>query len=95
VIGRSDEQKLIMTFSHVLKTLKSQSNPAAVRGMARSGITAAKVFGWPTPALKKLAQEIGKDHDFALRLWDQTHPARAGSPRTRCGNFAARRCNEG
>jgi 3-methyladenine DNA glycosylase AlkD len=58
-----------MTFNRVLKRLKSKSNPAVVRGMARFGITAAKAYGWATPALKKFAREIGKDHDLALRLW--------------------------
>jgi len=58
-----------MTFNQVLKRLKSKSNPAAVRGMARFGITAARAYGWSTPALKKFAREIGKDHDLALRLW--------------------------
>ena len=58
-----------MTFNQVLKTLESQANPAAVLGMARFGITAAKAYGWSTPALKKFAREIGKDHDLAQRLW--------------------------
>jgi len=58
-----------MTFKEILTTLESQSNPAAVRGMGRFGITAAKAFGWSTPALKKLARQIGKDHDLAQRLW--------------------------
>jgi 3-methyladenine DNA glycosylase AlkD len=58
-----------MTFDQVVKRLKSKSNPAAVRGMARFGITAAKAYGWSTPALKKFAREIGKDHDLAQRLW--------------------------
>ncbi|MGA2072593.1 MAG: DNA alkylation repair protein [Terriglobia bacterium] len=58
-----------MTFNQVLKRLESQADPAAVRGMARFGITAAKAFGWSTPALKKLAREIGKDHALAERLW--------------------------
>jgi 3-methyladenine DNA glycosylase AlkD len=58
-----------MTFKQVLKRLKSKSDPAAVRGMARFGITAAKAYGWSSPALKKFAREIGKDHDLALRLW--------------------------
>ncbi|MGA2610504.1 MAG: DNA alkylation repair protein, partial [Terriglobia bacterium] len=58
-----------MTFNQVLKRLKSKSNPAAVRGMARFGITAAKAYGWSAPALKKFARELGKDHDLALRLW--------------------------
>ncbi len=55
-----------MTFNQVLKRLKSKSNPAAVRGMARFGITAAKAYGWSAPALKKFAREIGKDHEKAL-----------------------------
>ena len=58
-----------MTFNQVLKRLKSKSDPAAVRGMARFGITAAKAYGWSAPALKKFAREIGKDHDLAMRLW--------------------------
>jgi 3-methyladenine DNA glycosylase AlkD len=58
-----------MTLNQVLKRLESESNPAAVRGMAGFGITAAKAYGWSTPALKKFAREIGKDHDLALRLW--------------------------
>ena len=58
-----------MTFNQVLKTLESQTDPAAVRGMARFGITAVKVFGWPVPALRKLAREICTDHALAGRLW--------------------------
>ncbi len=58
-----------MTFGQILKRLESKSDPAAVRGMARFGITAAKAYGWSTPALKKFAREIGKDHNLAQRLW--------------------------
>ena len=58
-----------MTLPQVLKRLKAKSDPAAVRGMARFGITAAKAYGWSAPALKQLAREIGPDHELALRLW--------------------------
>jgi 3-methyladenine DNA glycosylase AlkD len=58
-----------MTFNQVPRRLRSATNPAAVRGMAKFGITAAKAYGWSTPALKKLARAIGKDHDLAQRLW--------------------------
>jgi hypothetical protein len=51
---------LAWSAAQVLRTLASRSNPAALRGMARFGITAAKAFGWSTPALKRLAREIGK-----------------------------------
>jgi 3-methyladenine DNA glycosylase AlkD len=58
-----------MTFQQVLKRLESKSDRAAVRGMARFGITAAKAYGWSTPALKDFARDIGKHHDLAQRLW--------------------------
>jgi 3-methyladenine DNA glycosylase AlkD len=58
-----------MTVNQVLERLKSKSDPAAVRGMARFGITPAQAYGWSAPALKKFAREIGKDHDLAQRLW--------------------------
>ena len=58
-----------MTLKQILKTLESQADSAAVLGMARFGITAAKAYGWSTPALKRLAREIGKDHALAQRLW--------------------------
>jgi 3-methyladenine DNA glycosylase AlkD len=38
--------------------------------MARYGIVAKKIYGgWSTPALKKLAREIGRDHVLAQELW--------------------------
>jgi 3-methyladenine DNA glycosylase AlkD len=58
-----------MTLHQVLKRLKAKSDPAAVLGMARFGITAAKAYGWSAPALKQFAREIGKDHDLAQGLW--------------------------
>lgn len=59
-----------MTFDQVLKTLESKTDPAAVRGMARYGMTARKVLGgWSAPALKKFAREIGKNHGMARKLW--------------------------
>jgi 3-methyladenine DNA glycosylase AlkD len=38
--------------------------------MARYGIVARHVYGgWSTPALKKLAREIGRHHTLAQELW--------------------------
>jgi 3-methyladenine DNA glycosylase AlkD len=37
--------------------------------MARFGITTKKVFGVSTPDLRKMAKEIGKNHDLAQELW--------------------------
>jgi 3-methyladenine DNA glycosylase AlkD len=49
--------------------MQSLSNPGAVAGLARFGITAKKAYGLSTPALKQLAREIGHDHALAQQLW--------------------------
>ncbi len=38
--------------------------------MARFGITATNTLGIPMPTLRKIAKEIGKDHNLAQQLWD-------------------------
>jgi 3-methyladenine DNA glycosylase AlkD len=53
----------------ILRCLQSLGNPKAVEGMARFGITTRKVFGVSTPDLRKMAKEIGKNHDLAQELW--------------------------
>ena len=58
-----------MTYRAILQHLKSYYKPENVEGMARFGIVSKKVYGVPTPALRKLAREIGKDHQLAQRLW--------------------------
>ncbi len=60
-----------MRFEDILSTLKSLSDPEAVKGMAGFGITPEKAFGIKIPVLRRLARDIGKDHDLALRLWDE------------------------
>jgi len=59
-----------MNCTEILRLLASRPDPRAVEGMARYGIVAKKVYGgWPVPALKKLAREIGRDHVLAQKLW--------------------------
>jgi 3-methyladenine DNA glycosylase AlkD len=55
--------------SSILKRLQTLGDPKAVEGMARFGITTRKVFGVSTPELRKMAKEIGKNHDLAQELW--------------------------
>jgi len=52
-----------------IKKLKSMSNPEAVEGMARYGIRGEKRLGVAIPDLRKMAKEIGRNHDLALNLW--------------------------
>jgi len=54
----------------ILEKLKSLSNPIAIEGMAKFGITPKKTYGVSIPLLRKMAKGIGKDHKLALQLWD-------------------------
>lgn len=60
-----------MTCKQILKALKSLGNPKDVEGMARFGIKSdpGKIFGVRLPVMRKLAKEIGIDHELALDLW--------------------------
>jgi 3-methyladenine DNA glycosylase AlkD len=58
-----------MDYSEILRTLESLSDPKAVEGMARFGITPDKVYGVSMPNLRKLAKGIKKDHALAESLW--------------------------
>jgi 3-methyladenine DNA glycosylase AlkD len=59
-----------MQIEEILNHLKSLSNPEAIAGMARFGITPHHTYGVSIPDLRKLAKEIGKDHNLAQKLWN-------------------------
>jgi 3-methyladenine DNA glycosylase AlkD len=59
-----------MKYDEILKQLKSQANPEAVKGMARYGINPEKNLGVSVTDIRALASEIGKDHELALQLWE-------------------------
>jgi len=56
-------------YDDVLAKLKSVSNPTAIEGMARFGITPESTYGVSIPNLRKLAKEIGVSHSLAQQLW--------------------------
>jgi 3-methyladenine DNA glycosylase AlkD len=59
-----------MQCAEILKKLKLLANPKNVEGMARFGINTKNVtYGVSMPELRKLAKEVGKDHDLAQQLW--------------------------
>lgn len=53
----------------ILKRLRSLGSRRNIDGMARFGITSRKVFGVGATPLRKLAQQIGKNHSLAGQLW--------------------------
>lgn len=67
-----------MDYEEIIKKLESLKNPKNVEGMARFGIRPkTKVLGIPIPETRKLAKQIGKNHELALKLFDsKIHEAR-------------------
>ena len=53
----------------VLERLKEKSRPDQLEGMARYGIAVEQRLGVSIPDLRKLAKELGQDHELALKLW--------------------------
>ncbi|GAG05017.1 unnamed protein product, partial [marine sediment metagenome] len=59
-----------MDYKKIIEKLKSLSDPEAVEGMARYGITPEKTYGVSIPNLRKIAKETGRDQDLSLKLWE-------------------------
>ena len=59
----------LVNTEELLKTLQSLSTPKAKEALSHFKVTTKIAYGIPTPALKKLAKEIGKNHQFAQELW--------------------------
>ena len=62
--GRPYEFK--MTYTQIIKQLKSKRNARNIAGMARFGINPKNTLGISIPTLRALAKEIGSDHALAL-----------------------------
>ncbi len=59
-----------MDIDEILNNLKALSNSENIEGMAKFGINPEKVYGVKIPVLRKMAKEIGKNHDLAHKLWN-------------------------
>ena len=64
-----DYAKQVMAPEEVLKKLKEKAQPGRLEGMARYGMTVESRLGVSIPDLRKMAKDIGKDHQLALNLW--------------------------
>ena len=66
-----------MNYDEIMKRLNELANPESVKGMARYGINPINNYGVSIYQLRPIAQEIGKNHDLALKLWaSRIHDAR-------------------
>jgi len=62
----------------IIRKLRALGNQRNIEGMKRYGIvSSAEILGVPKPVLRKLAKEIGVNHELALKLWETNiHEAR-------------------
>ena len=60
--------------NEIINELKKHSNPEAVKGMAKFGMTNNKRLGVSVPVMRKIAKDTGKDHNLALSLWKEGYP---------------------
>lgn len=75
------EREAAVDAESVLRELKSHGSPAAVKGMARFGISSKNTLGVSVPTIRGLAKKLGKDHALALALWESgIHEARLLAP---------------
>ncbi len=66
-----------MEIKEILSNLESLGDKKSREGMARFGINTEKAFGVSIVNLRKLARQIGKDHQLAKNLWStEFHEAR-------------------
>ncbi|MCK4256898.1 DNA alkylation repair protein [candidate division WOR-3 bacterium] len=57
------------SLEEVLEKLKDKAKPDQLEGMARYGMVTLKRLGVSIPNMRKMAKELGKDHNLALELW--------------------------
>ena len=59
----------MFSVEEVLNRLKQVAKPDQLDGMASFGMKAERRLGVSVPDMRKLAKELGKNHDLALDLW--------------------------
>ena len=62
------------TLDEVLDKLNEKAKSDQLEGMARFGIVGDQRMGVSVPDMRKIAKDIGKDHQLALDLWETGIP---------------------
>ncbi|HYL81829.1 MAG TPA: DNA alkylation repair protein [Candidatus Acidoferrum sp.] len=66
-----------MRSEEILRRLRAMADPCAVAGMARYGINPKNTLGVSVRELRRMARQIGRDHQLAKHLWASgVHEAR-------------------
>ncbi len=66
-----DSQKIQDTVREIKRSFRLQMNGVASQSMREKGIGAYLNWGIQLPALRKIAQELGRDYDLAIALWKE------------------------
>ena len=62
------------TVDEVMELLKTKAKKDQLQGMARFAIVGDQRLGVSVPDMRKIAKDIGKDHQLALDLWETGVP---------------------
>ncbi len=62
------------SFDEIMERLRAAARPDQLEGMARFAIRGDGRLGISMPDIRKLAKEIKKDHELALKLWETKIP---------------------
>jgi len=60
---------MIVTVEEVLERLNNEARPDQLKSMSKFGIAVERRLGISIPNLRKMAKEVGQNHDLALKLW--------------------------
>lgn len=64
----------MITLDEALNRLQDLARPDQLMGMAKFGLTGDRRLGISVPEMRRLAKQIGKDHQLALDLWQTQIP---------------------
>ncbi len=68
---------LEMLYKKAIERLRSLGNYENIEGMTRFGICTNKTLGVSMPNVRKVAKELGKNHELAIKLWlSEIHEAK-------------------
>ena len=59
----------MVSVEDVLEMLKRNADSSQLNGMAKYGMAIERRLGVAVPYMRKMAKEIGKDHELAIDLW--------------------------
>ena len=62
------------TIDEVINLLSEKAKSDQVEGMAKFGIVSDRRMGVSVPDMRKIAKDVGQDHQLAIELWDTGIP---------------------